>query len=86
VKRDMDVDHFPPGTRVMTPTGRTGTVIKHRGFESKHDHFLRVTVQMDGGSRHDLVTLQQHLLTKCPPTHGSDKTIDTTASIKELQQ
>jgi hypothetical protein len=67
MRRDLDVEDFPVGTRVMTPTGRTGTVIKHRGAESKLDHFLRVTVQMDGGSRHDLVTLQPHLLTKCPP-------------------
>jgi len=67
MKRDVDVEDFPPGARVKTPTGRTGTVIKHRGHESKFDHFLRVTVQMDGGSRHDLVTLQPHLLSKCPP-------------------
>ena len=67
MRRDLDVEDFPVGTRVMTPTGRKGTVIKHKGFESKHDHFLRVAVQMDGGGRHDLVTLQPHLLTKCPP-------------------
>ena len=67
MRRDLDVEDFPVGTRVMTPTGRKGTVIKHRGAESKLDHFLRVTVRMDGGSRHDLVTLQPHLLTKCPP-------------------
>ena len=66
MKRDMDVDDFPPGTRVMTPTGRIGTVIKHRGAESKLDHFLRVTVLLDSGGRHDLVTLQPNLLTKCP--------------------
>ena len=65
--RDAEIDQLPPGARVRTPSGRTGTVIKHRGAESKLDHFLRVTVQMDGGSRHDLVTLQPHLLTKCPP-------------------
>lgn len=65
--RDIDIERFPAGTRVMTPTGRIGTVIKHRGAESKLDHFLRVTVQIDGGGRHDVVTLQPHLLTKCPP-------------------
>ena len=70
----------------MTPTGRTGTVIKHRGFESKRDHFLRVTVQMDGGGRHDLVTLQPHLLTKCPPAQDCDRTIHARTSIKEMQQ
>jgi hypothetical protein len=67
MRRDVDVEDFPPGCRVMTPTGRAGTVIKHRGAESKLDHFLRVTVQLDGGTRHNLVTLQPHLLTKCPP-------------------
>lgn len=67
MKRDLDVEDFPVGTRVMTPTGRIGTVIKHRGAESKLDHFLRVTVLLDSGGRHDLVTLQPNLLTKCPP-------------------
>ncbi len=61
------MEDFPVGTRVMTPTGRVGTVIKHRGAESKFDHFMRVTVRLDGGKRHNLVTLQPHLLTKCPP-------------------
>lgn len=67
MRRDLDVEDFPVGTRVMTPTGRVGTVIKQRGAESKLDHFLRVTVLLDEGRRHDLVTLQPHLLTKCPP-------------------
>ncbi len=66
MKRDLDIDLFPVGSRVKTPTGRVGTVIKHRGAESKLDHFLRVTVQLDGGTRHDLVTLQPQLLEKCP--------------------
>lgn len=76
MKRDVDVDHFPPGTRVKTPTGRTGTVIKHRGHESKFDHFLRVTVLMDGGTRHDLVTLQPHLLMKCPTEEPQETRIE----------
>jgi len=67
MKRMLDMDDFPVGTRVMTPTGRIGTVIKHRGAESKLDHFQRLTVQLDEGGRHALVTLQPHLLTKCPP-------------------
>ena len=67
MRRDLDVEDFPVGTRVMTPTGRVGTVIKHRCAESKLDHFLRVTVLLDEGGRHDLVTLRPHLLTKCPP-------------------
>ena len=76
MKRDLDVEDFPVGTRVMTPTGRIGTVIKHRGAESKLDHFLRVTVQLDSGGRHDLVTLQPNLLTKCPSEDQPKKTIE----------
>lgn len=76
MKRDVDIDRFPVGTRVLTPTGRVGTVIKHKGAESKFDHFLRVTVQIDNGTRHDLVTLQPHLLTKCPPEDQHQKTIE----------
>ncbi len=75
MKRDQDVDDFPVGTRVMTPTGRIGTVIKHRAGESKFDHFLRVTVRLDGGNRHALVTLQPHLLTKCPADAGKAPTL-----------
>ena len=63
--RDIEIDRFPIGSRVRTPSGRTGTVIKHRGSESRLDCFVRVTVQFDGGRRHDLVTLQPHLLTEC---------------------
>lgn len=68
MKRDVDIEDFPVGTRVRTPSGRHGTVIKHRGAESKFDHFLRVTVRLDGGTRHNLVTLQPRLLAKCPPS------------------
>jgi len=64
-QRDVDVDDLPVGSRVMTPTGRIGTVVKHRGNESKLDCFLRVTVHIDGGGRHDLVTLQPKILKKC---------------------
>jgi hypothetical protein len=76
MKRMLDMDDFPVGTRVMTPTGRIGTVMKHRGAESKLDHFQRLTVQLDNGTRHDLVTLQPHLLTKCPPEDPTQKTIE----------
>lgn len=60
--RDCDLYQFPPGTRVKTPTGRTGIVIKHRRGQSKTDHFDRLTVRLDGGDRHALVTLQPRLL------------------------
>ena len=76
MNRMLDMEDFPVGTRVMTPTGRIGTVMKHRGAESKLDHFQRLTVQLDEGTRHDLVTLQPHLLTKCPPEDLTQKTIE----------
>lgn len=76
MKRMLDMDDMPVGTRVQTPSGRVGTVIKHRGAESKLDHFQRLTVQLDNGTRHDLVTLQPHLLTKCPPEDPTQKTIE----------
>ncbi len=76
MNRMLDMDDFPVGTRVITPTGRIGTVLKHRGAESKLDHFQRLTVQLDNGTRHDLVTLQPHLLTKCPPEDPTQKTIE----------
>ncbi len=72
----LDMEDFPVGTRVQTPTGRIGTVVKHRGAESKLDHFQRLTVRLDGGGRHDLVTLQPHLLTKCPTEYQTQKTIE----------
>lgn len=71
--RDVDVEQFPVGCRVATPTGRVGVVVKHRGYESKLDFFMRVTVRL--GER-DLVTLQPHLLTKCPPEDPTQKTIE----------
>lgn len=59
--RDVDLDQFPIGTLVRTPSGRVGKVIKHRGAESKHDHFLRLVVHFGGGPR-DSVVLQPRLL------------------------
>lgn len=70
-----DVDDFPIGARVQTPTGRRGTVVKHQGYESKFDDFVRVVIRYDGGGPRDLVTLQPGLLTRAPaevpkPTQG----------------
>jgi hypothetical protein len=61
MKRDVDIDRYPVGAKVQTPSGRIGTVIRHKGAESKKDHFMRVTVQLDSSKR-DLVTLQPKLL------------------------
>lgn len=75
--RDQDVEQFPVGARVRTPSGRTGTVIKHKGAESKRDHFMRVTVRLDGGRKRDLVTLQPHLLDECPGGAGKAGKIES---------
>lgn len=57
-----EIDDFPPGTVVKTPTGRVGVVIKARGSESKFDHFERIAVKLS--SVRDTVVLQPHLLEK----------------------
>lgn len=69
----LDIDDFPVGIRVITPTGRVGTVIKHRGAESKLDHFQRLTVRLDDAISDDFVTLQPHLLTKFGHKCGNHK-------------
>lgn len=61
MKRDQDLEEFPIGTWVETPTGRRGQVVKTRGSESKFDHFERIVVYFGGGPR-DTVVLQPHLL------------------------
>jgi hypothetical protein len=76
MRHDVDIDDFPPGTRVRTPTGRAGTVIKKVGQCSKLDHFLRVTIRLDGGGYKNTVTLQPSLLTKCPPKEGLAQEIE----------
>ena len=60
--RDRDVDDFPLGSVVVTPTGKTGVVIAHKGYESKHDPFMRVMIKLDGGDRQDVVQLQPKYL------------------------
>lgn len=56
--RDRDVDDFPVGSLVVTPTGRTGVVMAHKGYESRQDPFMRVMIKLDGGDRQDIVQLQ----------------------------
>ena len=63
-RRDKDLDEFPIGSRVITPSGRVGVVIRHKGYESRKDNFLRVIVLYDGRDRRALVTLQPRLLRK----------------------
>ena len=61
-RRDVDVERLPVGTRVVTPTGKRGTVIRHKGRESRRDAFMRVTVLLDNEGPRGLVTLQPKLL------------------------
>lgn len=66
--RLLDVDAFPVGMRVITPTGRLGVVVAHKGAESKGDAHERCVVRYDGGGGRDraTVSLLPHLLVKCP--------------------
>jgi len=61
MKRDVEIDLYPAGTLVQTPTGRVGRIQKSRGARSKHDHFLRVVIWF-GPRPRDTVVLQPHLL------------------------
>lgn len=62
-----DIENYPIGTAVITPSGRRGTVIKHLAGESKLDPFDRLVVRFDGGDKRDVVTLQPHQLRLLPP-------------------
>jgi len=57
----QDMDDVPVGSRVKTPSGRIGTVIKHRGAQSRLDLFQRITILCDEPAG-DTVVLQPHLL------------------------
>jgi hypothetical protein len=58
----LDMEDFPIGSIVQTPSGRTGTVIKHRGAQSRHDLFQRIIIEFDEPYG-DTVALQPYLLT-----------------------
>jgi len=64
MQRLRDIDDFPVGSRVFTPTGRPGVVIDHEGHASRFDAHERCVVRyLDGGGRdRDTVTLLPHLL------------------------
>lgn len=52
MERLLDVDAFPVGMRVITPTGRLGVVVAHKGAESKGDAHERCMVRyLDRGGR-----------------------------------
>lgn len=62
VKVRLDMEDFPIGSWVKTPSGRIGRVLKHRGAQSRHDLFQRVIVGFFEPIG-DSVALQPHLLT-----------------------
>ena len=57
-----DMEDFPIGCIVKTPSGRVGTVVKHRGAQSRHDLFQRIIIEFEDPIG-DSVALQPHLLT-----------------------
>ena len=57
-----DMEDFPIGTIVKTPSGRVGRVVKHRGAQSRHDLFQRIIIEFEDPIG-DSVALQPHLLT-----------------------
>ena len=57
-----DMEDFPVGSKVKTPSGRVGTVVKHRGAQSRHDLFQRIIIEFNEPIG-DSVALQPHLLT-----------------------
>lgn len=63
-RRLRDVDEFPIGVLVKTPTGRLGVVVAHKGAESRDDRHERCTVRYHrgGGGDRDTVTLLPSLL------------------------
>jgi hypothetical protein len=57
-----DMEDFPIGSIVKTPSGRIGTVVKHRGAQSRFDLFQRIIIEFEDPVG-DSVALQPHLLT-----------------------
>jgi len=66
VRRLRDVDDFPIMTRVITPTGRLGIVVAHKGASSRLDAHDRCVIRYaDGGGRdRESVELLPHLLVR----------------------
>lgn len=56
-----ELEEFPIGSTVMTPTGRIGIVVKHH-TTSKIDHFERVSISFGKNPRNGVV-LQPRFLT-----------------------
>lgn len=60
MNRMRDIEDFPIGCRVVTPTGRIGLVVKHH-TTSKFDCFARVVVQYSRNPRDGVVLQPQYL-------------------------
>lgn len=56
-----ELEEFPIGSMVITPTGRIGIVVKHH-TTSKIDHFERVSISFGRNPRNGVV-LQPRFLT-----------------------
>lgn len=83
--RQVDVEYIPVGSKVSTPSGKVGIVVKHH-TTSKIDHFERVSVQF-GENPRDGVVLQPHLLTVIEIYKWTDPDAKTLAMrIKDLCQ
>lgn len=67
MNKDAEIEDFPLGCVVRTPTGSIGVVVKHR-YASKIDHFARVDVQFSNNPRDGVVLQPKYLvLVEMPP-------------------
>lgn len=67
MNQDAEIEDFPLGCVVRTPTGCIGVVVKHR-YASKIDHFARVDVQFSNNPRDGVVLQPKYLvLMELPP-------------------
>jgi len=67
MNQDAEIEDFPLGCVVRTPTGCIGVVVKHR-YASKIDHFARVDVQFSANPRDGVVLQPKYLeLMEMPP-------------------
>jgi len=66
VQRLCDVDDFPVMTRVLTPMGRPGVVIAHKGAASRWDAHERCVIRYTDGGGRDRATVEllPHLLVR----------------------
>lgn len=63
----QELEDFPIGAAVLTPSGRRARVVKHLSGASKRDAFTRLICRYEGGGPKDLVTLQPHQLRLAEP-------------------